>query len=140
MKANAGNVRAGNRDRTQTGGNTVLDGTWGGPEIRLDIAESGAKVEFDCAHGTIDQPFKVDKDGHFDLKGSYQSENGGPATNVTPSKENGEAAERNARPAIYSGTVTDNVMKLKIKLVSSDKPIGTFTLKHGSEARIHKCL
>jgi len=35
-------------------------GVWGGQHIRAEVTDSGADIEFDCAHGTIDQPIVLD--------------------------------------------------------------------------------
>src|SRR5437016_8340462 len=40
-------------------------GTWGGEHVILDVSKNGAVLEFDCAHGQIDQPLILDKKGRL---------------------------------------------------------------------------
>ena len=51
---------------------------WGGTGIQLTVNDATATVEFDCAHGTIDQPLLIDQDGRFDIPGTFVREHGGP--------------------------------------------------------------
>jgi len=53
-------------------------GTWGGEHIGLEVTEQGGQVEYDCAHGTIDQKVVADAHGRFDLRGTHAREHGGP--------------------------------------------------------------
>ena len=36
----------------------LATGVWGGQHIRAEVTDRGADIEFDCAHGAIDQPWK----------------------------------------------------------------------------------
>src|SRR5437764_14800124 len=53
-------------------------GVWGGAGVRIDVSESGAAVEYDCASGTIDQPIVADAHGRFSVRGTHVREHGGP--------------------------------------------------------------
>lgn len=106
-------------------------GAWGGPHIRLDVAEEGAAVELDCAHGTIGGPILLDTDGRFDADGAYVQERGGPE------REGEEPAGRSAR---YSGRLEGSTLTLTIALADSGETIGPFTLTRGKAARLTKCL
>ena len=49
-----------------------------GDHIRLNVTQAGAKVEYDCAFGTIDEPLLLEKDGTFEAHGIHVYERGGP--------------------------------------------------------------
>ena len=107
----------------------VAQGTWGGQGIGLEVTETGARVEYDCARGTVDQAMTLDADGRFDSRGTYASEGPGPI----------REGESKGRPAQYSGQLQGETMTLTVKLVGADEVIGTFTLVHGKFPRIRKC-
>ena len=102
-------------------------GNWGGMHIVLEVTANNATFEFDCAHGVVTEPILLDKDGRFDVIGSYVVEGPGP---VRQGNEKGS----NAR---YSGTVHDDTITLKVKPEGSDGI--DFSLIHGKSGKIHKC-
>ena len=53
-------------------------GSWGGDHIRLEVTETGATVEYDCAYGSIEGPLFLDKADNFEARGIYIFERGGP--------------------------------------------------------------
>jgi hypothetical protein len=106
-------------------------GMWGGKHIALEVTERAATVEYDCAHGSINEPMVVDGEGNFAVKGDYIAERRGP-------QRVGESS--NARPARYIGSVSGRTMTLKVVLTDKEKEIGTFTLTHGQAPQIVKCL
>ena len=65
------------------------------------------------------------------VDGVFVRERGGPV------REGEEADRRRAR---YSGRVDGSTMTLGITLIDSNENIGTFTLNHGAEPLIRKCL
>jgi hypothetical protein len=109
---------------------TVPAETWGGEHVRVEFNDGEARVEFDCAHGTITDPLKTDSDGRFDLKGTYVREGPGPIRLNVP---------RVSQPARYSGTIKGDEMALSVTLNTTSEEIGTFTLSRGSQGRIWKC-
>src|SRR4051812_11658831 len=54
----------------------VRTGAWGGEHISMNVTDSGATLQLDCAHATIDQPMRADPDGYFRLVGAYTAEGG----------------------------------------------------------------
>jgi len=107
-------------------------GAWGGPHIRLDVAEDGtAAVELDCAHGTVSEPIVPDGTGAFRAAGTYAREHGGPV-------REGEASTD--RPAVYAGTVDGAKLTLTITLAVSQEEVGRFELERGRTPRLTKCL
>jgi hypothetical protein len=114
------------------GGSTRLErvpiGEWGGEHVRLTVADTGAKVEFDCGHGSLDGPLTLDADGRFDVKGSLVAEGG-------PTRKDDAA---NARPARYSGHTDGKSMSLEVTLEGGESG-GTFSLARNGRAKLVKC-
>jgi hypothetical protein len=98
--------------------------------VRLDVSAAGATVEFDCAHGTVDQPMTLDAEGRFDARGTYVREHGGP---VRPDEI------EDSRPARYTGSVSGRSMSLTVVLDDGGR-LGPFALTLGDEGRLVKCL
>ncbi len=109
----------------------VSAGQWGAVGIAMEVTESGARIEYDCAHGTIDEPLVLDADGRFDVKGHHFREHGGPVR---------EGEESRGEPVRYVGQVTGDTMTLTVKPEGSDSPIGNHQLVRGKMGRIRKCL
>lgn len=104
--------------------------TWGGEHVRIQFNDGEARVDFDCAHGTITDPLKTDSEGRFALNGTYVREGRGPIRLNVP---------RVSQPARYSGTIKGEEMSLSVTLNKDSQEIGTFTLRRGSEGLIRKC-
>ena len=109
----------------------IPTGEWGGQSIHIDVDLNSSTVEFDCAHGTIDEPFMIDSKGQFHVKGTYARQHGGPVR----MDEKGSNAV-----ATYYGTVKGQSMTLKIKLTTGDQTPETFVLTKGSSGKLRKCL
>ncbi len=116
-----------------SGGDTkrAQAGPWGALGVSMEVAESGARIEFDCAHATIGEPLLLDSEGRFDVKGLYFREHGGPVR---------EGEESKGQPVRFTGQVTGEDMTLTIKPEGSDTPIGSYNLAHGKTGRLRKCL
>jgi hypothetical protein len=94
------------------------------------LTEGGATIEYDCAHGKIDEPLIADSEGRFDAKGTHVRESPGPIrVGITPISQS----------ARYTGTIKDQTMTLTVTLTERGQTIGTYTLTRGSEGRIWKC-
>ncbi len=63
--------------RTPGGSPRVPQGLWGGKHLSLEVTESGANLQFDCARGRISSPLKLDDKGHFELEGVFVRERPG---------------------------------------------------------------
>jgi hypothetical protein len=107
----------------------VPSGEWGGEHVRLTVESAGGVIEFDCAHGTLDQPLDLDKGGRFDVRGTLVGE-GGPVHKDEP---------ENARTARYRGETDGQRMALEVTLEGGEAA-GTFSLTRGGRARLVKCL
>jgi hypothetical protein len=108
----------------------VKKGLWGGDHIGLYIENNGTRLEYDCAHGTIDQPMRVDRKGRFNVTGTHIREGGGPITKH-------ERPDRH--PALYTGQVAANRVVIKITLTDTKETVGTFTLFYGQKPNLFKC-
>ncbi|HKG13758.1 MAG TPA: hypothetical protein VKB12_10475 [Pyrinomonadaceae bacterium] len=111
-------------------GERMASGVWGGDHIRMEVSDAGAAVEFDCAHGAIDQPIVLDSEGGFDVKATFVVERGGPIRRDRPPA---------VRPARYKGRVGGDTLTLTVTLTDADADAGTYTLTRGSEGRVFKC-
>lgn len=110
----------------------LASGVWGGPHIRLDVAEDGTSVvELDCAHGTVTEPVVLDRGGAFRAAGTYERERPGPVR---------EGQEDAGRPAVYAGKAEGGKMTLTITLTGSGEELGPFELTHGKTPRLTKCM
>ena len=106
----------------------VPNGDWGGEHVRLTVADTGGKIEFDCAHGSLDGPLALDTEGHFDVKGNLTGE-GGPVM---------KDETANARPARYRGQTDGQSMSLEVTLGGGESA-GTFSLARNRAAKLVKC-
>ena len=96
----------------------------------MSVTAKGATLEFDCAHGKIDQPIRRDARSRFAVRGTYEQEHGGAV-------RSGEVP--NSQAALYTGTLTGNQMTVAVRLLDSDQQIGTFVVRRGEPARVFKC-
>lgn len=110
---------------------SVPSGRWGGVGIQLDVTAQGATMEYDCAHGTIDQPIIADRDGRFSATGVHVREHGGPIRLDEPPDRH---------PARYDGRLAERSMRLTVTLLDAPQSVGTFDLSLGGLARVVKCL
>lgn len=108
----------------------VTTGTWGGEHVGLEVTDGGGRVEYDCAHGTIDQKIVTDARGGFELRGTHVRERGGPVRRGEP---------EDSHPAVYKGQVEGDTMSLSVTESDTGQAVGTFTLKLGRQPQIMKC-
>lgn len=104
-------------------------GTWGGPNVRIEVEASSARIDYSCANGTIAGPLTFDSKGRFTWRGFHTREGPGPI----------RVADGHGSPALYTGSVKGDTMTLTVKLTDSGEIIDTFTLKRGSAGRVFKC-
>jgi hypothetical protein len=110
---------------------TIANGMWGGDHVRMTINNGAARIEYDCANGTITSPLKIDSRGRFELRGIHHAEHGGPVRSDE---------EESGQPAKYTGWTDGKKMTLKVTLVNSKTEIGTFELTRGRVGQVFKCL
>jgi hypothetical protein len=109
--------------------NVPLVGNWGGRSIALKLTSAGGTVEYDCAHGRIDDPLRPDADGLLRASGVHVREHGGPIR---------EGEVEDVRPAIYVGMVDGDRITLRV-LVGADT-LGPFFATKGASPQLFKCL
>lgn len=108
----------------------LLVGLWGGEHIRMQVTEQRTTVEYDCAHGTIDQRITLDRRGRFNVSGMQVAERGGPV------RQNEQPAGYRVR---FAGQVNGKRMKLSVSNSVTRELVGVFTLVYGDEPRLRKC-
>ena len=108
----------------------LTPGVWGGEHIRFEVTETGASVEYDCAHGTVEGKIVVDARGRFNVYGLHYEEHGGP---VRPGDD---ASGYRVR---LSGRVGGSLMKLTVTRPGARKAVGSFSLARDREPFIVKC-
>ena len=113
---------------TETG--PLASGMWGGEHMLIEIGQSSAQVEYDCAAGTINVPIML-SDGDFSAAGTFTLGHGGPVRvgEVDP-----------PLPARYFGSVRGDVMNITVTLTTDNTVIGSYELRRGSSGRVFKCL
>src|SRR5262245_25550406 len=109
----------------------VATGVWGGDHIRLDVAAGGAVAEYDCAHGTIDEPLIVDSSRRFSAAGTHTFEHGGPIRSDEPP---------NRHPARYEGQIAGETLQLVVTIVDSGQVLGPFSMQFNRGGRVFKCV
>jgi hypothetical protein len=108
----------------------VESGDWGGRGARLTVDEDGARLELDCAHGSL-EAMTLGEEGRFDVAGRFVREHGGPIR-----KDEAE----NAVSARYRGSVQGHTMTLEIVLEDEGgQTVGPFELTLGGQGRLMKC-
>jgi len=111
-------------------GETVPNGAWGGDHVVLTVTDNGGRVEFDCAHGSLDHPLRLDDRGHFSVAGTFVPEHGGPV-------RSGEVPE--SRPARYQGRLDRQKLEFTVT-VEGQTGQGPFTVTLGKGPKVTKCL
>ena len=114
----------------QTRVKNAVKGIWGGKHIRLEITDSGANLEFDCAHAVVIRPIIPDKNGYFSIFADYTPESFGPVLRDSP--------VQSYRVKI-SAQIRNRKMTLTIKRQSTNKLLGTFMLAQNQEPFLVKC-
>jgi hypothetical protein len=108
----------------------LTPGVWGGEHIRFEVTETGANVEYDCAHGTVEGKVVVDAQGRFNVYGLHYEEQGGP---VRPGDDAGGYRVR------LSGRVGGSLLKLTVTRAGTRRVVGTFDLARDREPFLVKC-
>jgi len=113
---------------TPSSGRRLEAGSWGGQHVGMEITENGARLEYDCAHGTIDEPIVLDADGRFEAGGTQSRERPGPTR---------QGEKDNSVPASYTGTVNGDQLTLRVSV--GGQAAAAFTLIRGRAPRLIKC-
>lgn len=109
----------------------VPAGVWGGEHIGIWVEQEGARIEYDCGSGTIDEPLLLDRRGRFAVKGTHYVAHGGPV-------RIGESLA--GQPARYTGSLAGQTLTISVRLMNLPATVGTFRLQYNQEPRVVKCL
>jgi hypothetical protein len=107
-----------------------ITGLWGGQGISMEVTDSGASLDFDCASGTITEQIIPDGAGKFSAKGRFARHRPGPTR---------EGEDTEGQPAIYNGVLDGENLTLTITLAHNSEKVGNFMLVHGKAGRIRRC-
>jgi hypothetical protein len=97
----------------------------------MEVSDSGADIEFNCARGTISQRLAVDAQGHFKLQGTYKEETPAPASVDGGSTGSGPTAT-------YTGVLSGSSLRLEVFIEGQGTP-KTFNLVQGDQGHLAKC-
>ena len=109
----------------------IAPGPWGGSHVSLQVTSTGARLEYDCAEGVIDEPLRPDAEGRFTAMGTHTPGHGGPIR------------EGEILPAVrarYDGQVKGDEMSLLVTLTEGGSRLGPFQLRRGSSSLLIRCL
>jgi hypothetical protein len=109
----------------------IPNGVWGGERIRMEVNDSGADIEFDCATGSISQRLALDDKGRFKVHGIYIADTAAPAA-----VDGGLTAS--GVKATYTGTLSGSTLRLEVFIEGHDMP-RTFDLARGDQGHLAKC-
>jgi hypothetical protein len=106
-------------------------GPWGGSHVSMHVTSVGARLEYDCAEGVIEEPLRPDGEGRFTATGTHTPGHGGPirAGEILPSFR-----------ARYDGHVKGEQLSLLVTFTETGAQVGSFELRHGSSGLLVRCL
>ena len=106
-------------------------GPWGGSHVSMHVTSTGARLEYDCAEGVIEEPLRPDADGRFMAIGIHTPSHGGPIRvgEILP-----------AFRARYDGHVDGEQMSLLVTFTETGIVLGSFQLRRGSSGLLVRCL
>jgi hypothetical protein len=109
----------------------IAPGPWGGSHVSMQVTSAGARLEYDCAEGAIEEPLRPNADGRFTATGSHTPGRGGPIRigEVLPSFR-----------ARYDGQVEGERMSLLVTLTETGVELGSFQLQRGNAGVLLRCL
>jgi hypothetical protein len=109
----------------------IAPGPWGGSHVSMHVTSAGARLEYDCAEGVIEEPLRSDAEGRFRATGSHTPGHGGPIR---------EGEYLPAFRARYDGYVKGGQMSLLVTLTETGAELGPFELRRGSSGLLVRCL
>ena len=108
----------------------VPEGRWGGVGLALDVTATGANIELDCAHGTIDAPLDLDAEGNFDLPGTLILERPGPVREGEPERK---------ESIRVTGRLEGQTLKIRVHRARATKDPSPIEAALGKPPRLRKC-
>ena len=109
----------------------IAPGAWGGSHVNMHVTSAGARLEYDCAEGVIEEPLRPDAEGRFTATGLHTPGHGGPirAGEILP-----------AFRARYDGHVEGEQMSLLVTFTETGVELGSFELRRGRSGLLVRCL
>jgi len=109
----------------------IAPGPWGGSHVSMSVTSAGARLEYDCAEGVIEEALRPDAAGRFTANGIHTPGHGGPirVDEVLPSFR-----------ARYEGRVDGERMDLLVTLTETGVALGSFQLRRGNSGILLRCL
>jgi hypothetical protein len=108
----------------------LATGTWGGTGIAFEVARDSTLVEFDCAHGVVRGPIRLES-GRFAHDGIFVLEHGGPIREGEPP---------DVRAAVYKGKADGRDLELTVTVNGLAQEVGPYLLRRGAAPVLRKCL
>jgi hypothetical protein len=96
----------------------------------MEVNDTGADIEFDCARGSISQRLEIDDKGRFKVQGIYIAE--------TPAPAAVDGGVSTGVKATYTGTLSGSSLRLEVLIEGQDMP-RTFDLVQGDQGHLAKC-
>ncbi|HUR99930.1 MAG TPA: hypothetical protein VMZ26_17835 [Pyrinomonadaceae bacterium] len=106
-------------------------GLWGGKGIELTVKADGARIDYGCDSGTIDEKLQPDSNGRFSARGTHVFGMGGPRTPEAPA-----AKPHQAR---YEGVRKGDKLELTVLLPELNRNLGKFILRLGDRSALDRC-
>jgi hypothetical protein len=97
----------------------------------MQVTAAGARLEYDCAEGAIEEPLRPDAEGRFSATGIHRPGHGGPIRvgEILP-----------ALPSRYDGRVEGELMSLLVTVIETGVELGPFQLRRGNAGLLVRCL
>ena len=108
----------------------LVDGQWGGDQMRLVIGPQGGRLATGCADGSFGGPLSLAADGSFRVDGVFDQHAPGPQRADEPARH---------ATAQFTGEVRDGQMTLSILPDGARQP-QVFTLRKGQAVKLIRCL
>ena len=99
--------------------------------LRVDVTAGGATTEYDCGHGTIDEPLVLDGNGRFAASGTHTFDRPGPS-------RIGQVPDRH--PARYDGRAAGDTLQIIVTITDPRQTLGSFSVTLGAASHLVKCL
>jgi len=103
-------------------------GNWGTNKMTISISLKRIKINYECAHGEINEPLVLDKNGTFNVVGTHIQESG-------KDLGKGEVSE----PVRYQGEFKNNELKISVTNVNTGELIISTTLQKNPNKHVLKC-
>lgn len=109
---------------------SLPEGAWGEPGVRMWVDGTGVAIEADCAHGRIDGPVFLDPQGRFNGAGTWSFEGGPTPVGGFPE-----------HPVLFTGEVEEDHLTLTVRFLHL--PVSEairLTATRGLSPQLSKCL